>query len=78
MCKFVGKFSRGPDAMLYISMYTLYLYPIDFNCKPHWCKNMYMYYDSSHMLGIHNVYCNSFIACHNMQSYNDFHPSVSL
>lgn len=62
MCKFVGKFQRGPDAMLYISMYTLYLYPIDFNCKPHWCKNMYMYYDSSHMLGIHNVYFNSFIA----------------
>lgn len=61
MCKFVGKFLRGFDVMLYIFMYIFYLYLIDFNCKLYWCKNMYMYYDSSYMFGIYNVYFNSFI-----------------
>lgn len=47
--------------MLYIFMYIFYLYLIDFNCKLYWCKNMCMYYDSSYMFGIYNVYFNSFI-----------------
>lgn len=64
--------------MLYIFMYIFYLYLIDFNCKLYWCKNMYMYYDSSYMFGIYNVYFNSFIVLYNMQSYNDFYLFVSL